>query len=260
MHKISSSRHQKSGSKRNSSGAPPFPVPMPYHQPPVPPVFHAMVPPPHIAVPGYAFPPGPGPFPSVENPLVKPASQAPRPAFVPTAHAVDAKTVQPSVQRDPNAYSNISSGRLPMQEQVDHLNNTWHHQRAFPPRTNISMQQGMGTRTFIRPPFYGPPPGYMVAPSFPGKYSFMILWLYICRTLCGNLSLIWVTSHYFLFILEFLHWLVLYLNYSVSAQDLHLYGMSPWHPRALLGDHILVILFHILSIQDLSLCLQKLYL
>ncbi|XP_054798502.1 la-related protein 1A [Prosopis cineraria] len=168
LHKISSSRHQKSGPKRNSSGAPPFPVPMAYHQPPVPPVFHAMVPPPHIAVPGYAFPPGPGPFPSVESPLIKPASQAPRQAFVSTAHAVDAKNVQPSVQGDPNAYVNISSGRSHMQEQVDHVNNTWHHQRAFPPRTNISMQQGMGTRTFIRPPFYGPPPGYMVAPSFPG--------------------------------------------------------------------------------------------
>ncbi|KAK4279252.1 hypothetical protein QN277_016981 [Acacia crassicarpa] len=168
LHKISSSRHQKSGSKRNSSGPPPFPVPMAYHQPPVPPVFHAMVPPPHIAVPGYAFPPGPGPFPSVENPLAKPPSQAPRQAFVPTVHAVDGKNVQPSAQGDPNAYVNISSGRPPMKEQVDHVNNTWHHQRAFPPRTNISMQQGLGTRTFIRPPFYGPPPGYMVAPSFPG--------------------------------------------------------------------------------------------
>lgn len=187
LNKMSSSRHQKPGSKRNSGVAPPFPVPMPYHQPPVPPVFHAMVPPPHIAVPGYAFPPGPGPFSSVENPLVKPAPQTPRQAFVPPAHAVDAKNVQPSLQGDPNAYVNFSNGRPHMQEQGDHLNNTWHPQRAFPTRANVPMQQGMGTRAFIRPPFYGPPPGYMVAPSFPGKHSIYVLCLCICTTPCtGN--------------------------------------------------------------------------
>lgn len=171
MHKQPSSRHQKPGARRTSNGAPPYPVPMPYHQPPVPPFFHAMVPPPHIAVPGYAFPPGPGPFPSVENPAVKPASQAPRQAFVPPGHAVDAKTGQPPVQGDPNSYINFSNGRPNMQEQGDHLNHAWHHQRPFPSRANISMQQGLGPRPFVRPPFYGPPPGYMIGPSFPGKIS-----------------------------------------------------------------------------------------
>ncbi|TKY57085.1 La-related protein 1A [Spatholobus suberectus] len=168
MHKLPSSRHQKPSAKRNSSGAPPFPVPMPYHQP-VPPFFHAMVPPPHIAVPGYAFPSGPGPFPGVENPLVKPVSQAPGQAFTPPAHAVDAKNVQPPVQGDPNAYAaNFSNGRPNIQEQGDHLHHAWHHQRPFPSRANIPMQQGLGPRPFLRPPFYGPPPGYMVGPSFPG--------------------------------------------------------------------------------------------
>ncbi|KAG5064552.1 hypothetical protein JHK85_005735 [Glycine max] len=168
MHKLPSSRHQKPGAKRNSNGAPPFPIPIHYHQP-VPPFFHPMVPPPHIAVPGYAFPPGPGPFPGVENPLAKPVSPAPGQAFAPPAHAVDGKNVQPPVQGDPNAYvGNFSNGRPNIQEQGDHLNHAWHHQRPFPSRANIPMQQGLGPRPFIRPPFYGPPPGYMVGPSFPG--------------------------------------------------------------------------------------------
>ncbi|KAF7831505.1 la-related protein 1A [Senna tora] len=165
VHKNSSSRHQKPGSRRNHPSGPPFPVPI---QAPLPPVFHAMVPPPHIAVPGYAFPPGPGPFPNVEHPLVKPASQTPRQAFIPPAHAVDAKNVQHPVQGDPNAYVNFSNGRSHMKEQGDHVNNTWHHQRTFPARANISMQQGMGPRTLMRPPFLGPPPAYMIAPGFPG--------------------------------------------------------------------------------------------
>lgn len=221
-HKLSSTHHQKSGFKRNSSQAPRFPVPTPYHQPSVPPVFHAMVPPPHIAVPGYAFPPGPGPFPSVEIPLVKSASQTPRQAFVPPAHAVDAKNVQPPVQGDPNAYiANFSNGRPNIQEQGDHLNHAWHHQRPFPARANISMQQGLGPRAFIRHPFYGPPPGYMVGPSFPGKISinsplfmctFVQLHIYAC---CHAQALMHFSTRMqwdFLscsFILEFLRQLVL---------------------------------------------------
>ncbi|XP_057441492.1 la-related protein 1A isoform X1 [Lotus japonicus] len=166
-HKGPPSRYQKPGPKRNGNGAPPFPVVMPYHQPPVPPFFHPMVPPPHIAVPGYAFPPGPGPFPSVENPLAKPGSQAPGQAFTPPAHAVEGKNVKPPVQGDPNGYAvNFSNGRPNVQEQGDHLNPAWHHQR--PSRGNMSMQHGLGPRPFMRPPFFGPPPGYMVGPSFPG--------------------------------------------------------------------------------------------
>lgn len=166
MHKLPSSRHQKPGVKRNSNGAPPFPIPMLYPQP-IPPFFPAMIPPPHIAIPGYAFPPGP--FPGVETPLAKPVSQSPGQAFAPPAHAVDAKNGPPPVQGDPKAYAaNFSNGRPNIQEQGDHQNNAWHHQRPFPSRANIPMQQGLGPRPFMRPPFYGPPPGYMVGPSFPG--------------------------------------------------------------------------------------------
>ncbi|QCE01528.1 la-related protein 1A [Vigna unguiculata] len=168
--KLPSSRHPKPGAKRNSGGAPPFPGPLPYLQP-VPPIFYPMVPPPHIAVPGYGFPPGPGPFPGVESPLGKPVSQPPPgQAFPPPAHAVDPKSVQPPVQGDPNAYAgNFANGRPNIQEQGDHLNHGWHHQRPFPSRPNIPMQHGLGPRPFIRPPFYGPPPGYIVGPGFPGS-------------------------------------------------------------------------------------------
>lgn len=174
MNKMPTPRYQKPGPKRNSNtnGAPHFPVAtMPYHQqPPVAPYFHPMAPPPHIAIPAYAFPPGSGPYPNGENPLVKPVSPAAAgQGFTSPAHAVDAKHVQPPVQGDPNAYAvNYPNGRPNIQEQGDHANHGWHHQRPFPARANMPMQHGMGPRPFIRPPFYGPPPGYMVGPSFPG--------------------------------------------------------------------------------------------
>ncbi|KAF7815523.1 la-related protein 1A [Senna tora] len=168
--KLPSSRHKPSP-KRNSSGGPPFPVPMSHYQQSIPPPFHAMVPPPHITVPGYAFPPGPGAFPNVENQLAKPASQTPRQAFIRSAHPVDAKGVQPPVQGDPNAFVvNFPNGRPNIQEQGEHLNHAWHHQRQFPARANISMQQGMGQRAFTRP-FHVPPPGYMIDPNFLGPAS-----------------------------------------------------------------------------------------
>ncbi|KAJ7960434.1 La-related protein like [Quillaja saponaria] len=173
LHKVSSSRHQKLSSKRNSSGPLPFPVPLPYQQPSIPPVFHAMGPPAHIAIPGYAYPPCPGPFPSVEHHLVKSGCEPPRPAFVPPILAMDAnKNVQPPQQGDPNAYVTKYSNRRPnMQEHVGLQHHVWHHQRAFNPRDNISMHQGVGPRPYIRPPFFGPAPGYMVGPSFPGPTS-----------------------------------------------------------------------------------------
>ncbi|XP_015873343.2 la-related protein 1A [Ziziphus jujuba] len=162
-HKYSSSRHQKSGPKRHPNGAPPFPIPLPYQQPSMPPVFHAMVPPPHLAVPGYPYQPFPGPIPSVETHLTKTGSETPGQAFAPP--------VQPPARGDPNSYVvNFPTRRPNMQEPGHHWNHAWHHQRAFNPRDNVPMQQGVGPRPFIRPQFYGPAPGFMVGgPSFPGS-------------------------------------------------------------------------------------------
>ncbi|KAK7817698.1 la-related protein 1a [Quercus suber] len=162
-HKNSSYRHQKSGSKRNPSGAQPFPIPLPYHQPPMPPVFHTMVPPPNI---GYAYRPGPGRFPTVETHLVKSGCETPPQALVPPGHGVDASR---NVQPPPNTYVvNFSNRRPSMQEPGGHFNHAWHHQRALNPRDNIPMQQGIGPRAFGGPPFFGPAPGFMVGSSFYG--------------------------------------------------------------------------------------------
>ncbi|CAK7331941.1 unnamed protein product [Dovyalis caffra] len=163
--KYSSSRHQKSGSKRNPNGAPPFPASFPYQQPPMPSVFPAMVPPPHFAVSGYAYQPGHPPFPPVETHLVKSGSEtSPMQPFVPPVN------VQPPPRGDPNAYAvNFPNRRPNVQESGGHLNQAWHHQRAFGPRDNIPVQQGMGPRPLVRPPFLVPPPGFIVGPAFPGQ-------------------------------------------------------------------------------------------
>ncbi|KAM5584808.1 la-related protein 1A [Rosa sericea] len=160
-HKHSSSQYQKTGPKRNPNVAPPFPVPFPYHQPSLPPVFHTMVHPPHIAASGYAFQPYPGPLANVENHIAKSGSETPVQGFV--------QPVQPQPRGNPNAYGvNFSSRRPNMQEPGGHWNHAWYQQRPFNPRENIPMQQGVGPRPFLRPPFFGPAPGFMVGPTIPG--------------------------------------------------------------------------------------------
>ncbi|XP_050369681.1 la-related protein 1A isoform X2 [Argentina anserina] len=163
-HKHSALQHQKTGAKRNPNVAPPFPVPLPYHQPPLPPVFHTMVHPPHIAASGYAFQPYPGPITNVENHLVKSGSETPVQGFVQPLH--------PQPRGNPHAYGvNFSSRRPNMQEPGGpggQWNQAWYLQQPLNPRENIPMQQGVGPRPFLRPQFFGPAPGFMVGPGIPG--------------------------------------------------------------------------------------------
>lgn len=167
-HKHSSSQYHQKGPRRNPNAAPPFPVPLPYHQPPLPPVFHTMVQHPHIAASGYAYQPYPGPIPSVENHIAKSGCETPVQAFV--------QPVQPQPRGNPNAYSaNFSTRRPNLPEPGGHWNHTWNHQRPFNPRENIPVQQGVGPRPFLRPHFFGPAPGFMVGPSIPGNYSMPVL-------------------------------------------------------------------------------------
>lgn len=175
-HKHLPLRHQKPGSKRNTNGGPPFPVPLPYHQPPMPPVFHSMIVP-HIPVSGYAYPPVTGPLPSVDPHLVKSGSETSMQAFVPPVHGIDSnRSVQPPPRGDPNAYIvNFPNRRPSLQEPGGHFNPAWHPQRPLGFRDGIQMQQGMGARAFIRPPFFGPAPGFMVGPAFPGPASLYYL-------------------------------------------------------------------------------------
>lgn len=170
-HKHSSSRHQKSGSKRNPHGGHPFPVPFPYHQPSVQPVFHTMVAPPHIGVPGYAYASCPGPFPSVEAHLVKSGCDTAPQTLVPPSHGVDAsRNMQPPARVDPNTYFvNFSNRRPNMPEPGGHFSHVWHHQRALNPRDNIPMQPCIGARALRGPPFFGPAAGFMVGPTFTGN-------------------------------------------------------------------------------------------
>ncbi|CAK9165708.1 unnamed protein product [Ilex paraguariensis] len=164
-HKHSTLRQQKAGSKRTPNGVPPFPVPLPYYQPTIPPVFHAMPPVPHIPVPGYAYRPSSGPFPSAETHLVKPGSETPMQNFVPPVNF----SVQPPPRGDANAYFvNFSNGRPNVQEPGSYLNPPWHHQRAFASKGNIHPQQNMGARAFVRPPYLGPAPGFIGGPPVPG--------------------------------------------------------------------------------------------
>ncbi|XP_062082377.1 la-related protein 1A isoform X2 [Humulus lupulus] len=170
-HKNPSSRHQRSGSKRNPHGPGSFPVPVqvpvPFFHPlqaAVPPVIHPMGPPPPMAVPAYAYPPFSGPVPNVETHLGKSGSETPVQAFMTPAQPL------PLPRGDQNVYPAHFSGRRPTtQESASHWNQNWHHQRAF--RDNVPMQQGVGPRTFARPQFFPAAPGFMVGPSFQGPGS-----------------------------------------------------------------------------------------
>ncbi|KAM1116425.1 hypothetical protein TB2_006822 [Malus domestica] len=158
-HKHSSSHHEK-GPRRNTNAAPLFPVPVPYHQQSLPTVFHTMVQP-YIPASGYAYQPYAGPIPSVGNHMVKSGFETPVQNFV--------QPVQPQPRNNPNAYGvNFSTRRPNMQEPGGPWNHTWHQQRAFNPRENIPVQQGVGPRPFLRPQLFGPAPRFMVGPSIPG--------------------------------------------------------------------------------------------
>ncbi|XP_039037617.1 la-related protein 1A-like [Hibiscus syriacus] len=176
-YKHSSAHHQKSDSKRNPNAGPRFPVPLPYYQQPVPAVFHPMVPTPHIAVPGpgYAYHPVPGPFPGIEPQLVKSGSETTMQAFGPPVQGLDpSRNMQLPPRGDPNAHpANISNRRPNMQEPGGHFNPGWNHQRAFNPREPFPMQPGVGPRSFARPPFFGPAPGFMIGPSYPGAVCYV---------------------------------------------------------------------------------------
>ncbi|CAN1182415.1 La-related protein 1A [Linum perenne] len=158
-----SSRHPKSGAKRNPNAPPPFPGPLPYQQPMMPQVFHAVVPPPYISVPTHAYQPGPAPFPTVEPHLVKPGTETP-----PIQPFAPPLNIQPSVRGESDSsLPNFPNRRPNVPESTGHTGHTW-HQRAFSPRDNVRMHQGMGPRPLLRPPLFPPGPGFMVGPTFSG--------------------------------------------------------------------------------------------
>lgn len=165
--------HHKAGFKRNHppnnvppNNVPPFPVPIPYQQPPIPPVFHTVVPAPHIPVRDFAY--RPGPFPN----MVKSAAEAPMQAFVAPLHDNN-RGFQPPPRGDPIAYANnIGNRRYDGQEAGGRFNQTWRPPRGINPADSVNMP-----RAFVRPPppFFGPAPGFISGPSFPGAPSMYYL-------------------------------------------------------------------------------------
>eukprot|EP00268_Persea_americana_P011018 TRINITY_DN14546_c0_g1_i3.p1 TRINITY_DN14546_c0_g1~~TRINITY_DN14546_c0_g1_i3.p1 ORF type:complete len:967 (+),score=186.90 TRINITY_DN14546_c0_g1_i3:325-3225(+) len=165
--------NQKPGSKRNAHahGAPPFPVPLPYHQPPMPPVFRPVVPAPHLPAHEYTYrQPCPPLFPNAELHVVKSTCETPMPVFIQPGQrgGVDAnRSFHPPPRGDPNAYGgNFVTRRRNMQDIGGRFNPRWRHQPSFNPRDNIVQQP----RAFVRPapPFFGPAPGFINGPAFPG--------------------------------------------------------------------------------------------
>ncbi|KAL0390750.1 UNVERIFIED_CONTAM: La-related protein 1A [Sesamum calycinum] len=126
----------KAGPKHGSNGLPSYPVPLPYYPPTFPPVFHTMVPP--ISSPGHSYQFPPGPLPRADAQLVKSGSDPAQASF----HMPNTK------------------------EQGGQMNPSWNNQRPAA-SNNFHLQQPLGPRPFIRPPFYGPT-GFVDGPNFPG--------------------------------------------------------------------------------------------
>lgn len=135
------------------------------------PVFHPMAGPPHIAIPGYAYPPFHGPFPAAEASAMKSGAETPAQPFAAPAHGVDpSRNHQPPLQvKDRHAYPSNFSNQRPMQHPGGPLNHQWSYHRASGPGENLPMPPVVRPSAFIRAPFYGPAPGFMVGPSFPGN-------------------------------------------------------------------------------------------
>ncbi|KAI3461183.1 hypothetical protein Pfo_017846 [Paulownia fortunei] len=157
------SMHQnKTGPKHGPNGVPPFPAPLTYYPPTVAPVFHTMVPIPPISAPGYAYQFHPGPFPRADAQLVKSGSDRAQ-AFAPPVNG----GFQPSPHGDSKANDSSSVGRRPStKEQCGQMNPSWNNQRPAA-SNNFHLQQTMGPRPFIRPPFFGST-GFVDGPNFPG--------------------------------------------------------------------------------------------
>ncbi|CAI9785795.1 unnamed protein product [Fraxinus pennsylvanica] len=162
--KPSNMHHHRTGPKHGPNVVPPFPVPSPYHQPTITPVFHAMVPMPHISDPGYARQFHPGPFPIPETQLVKSNSNTRVQGFAPPVNG----GFKPSSRSDAKDHDAKSGGRRPIaQEQGGQLNPSWPSQRPVVYNNNFHPQQTLGPRPFIKPPL-SDQAGFIDGPYFPG--------------------------------------------------------------------------------------------
>ncbi|KAF3658858.1 la-related protein 1A [Capsicum chacoense] len=162
--KSSSAVQQRAGPRHNQNGVP-FPVPLAYHQPAFPPFYPSMVPMPHIPLPGYAYQHPRGSFPGAEGHVARSDGDAASQAFVPPING----GFRPPSRGDPNDHdAKFYRGRPNPQERGNQFSSSLSNQRPVGSKDDIQLQQSMGLRPFIRPPFFGPAPGYMDGANFPG--------------------------------------------------------------------------------------------
>lgn len=163
-------RHQKASIKRNPNSVHPFHAPLTYHQQGIPPLFHTVLPPPHIPMAGYAYQPSPGSFPSVETNLIKSGNEVPIQAFVPPVYG----SMPPALGETNTYVANFSTRRPNVQKPCGHFNPAWHNQQAFGSNENINVQQSVGPRAFVRPQFFSPALGLITGPTFPGMFDIKV--------------------------------------------------------------------------------------
>lgn len=123
----------------------------------------------------YGYQPCPAPFPT--EPHIVKSGEPPMPAFIPTGQigGIDGnRNFQLPPRGDlsgwrPNAGHH---GNRPHNghETGPHFSQTWRHQRTYGPRDGMNMPHGIGPGAFIRPipQMFGPAPGYINRPGFPG--------------------------------------------------------------------------------------------
>ncbi|XP_073142897.1 la-related protein 1A-like isoform X3 [Henckelia pumila] len=165
--------HNKTGPKLGSSGAPPIPIRTPapkpiYYHPTVPPVFNAMLPMPPISGCGYAHPVSHGSFPGADTQVLKSGSDAPAQEFVPPVNGV----FYPSPHIDSSANYSNSVRRSPgVKNRGGQMNPSWNNQRPVA-YYDTHLQQNMGPRPFVSPPFFGPS-GLVDGPYLAGRPGFI---------------------------------------------------------------------------------------
>lgn len=159
-----SARQPKTGPRHRPNGAPPFPVPMAYQQPRFP-IYPPMIPVPHFQVPGYPYQHPRGTFPGTEGHMVNSGPNIATKAFLPPAKG----TVEPSLQGDHHPHNSKSLlGMTNKPEQNLQSKSAFPIPPSIGSKDNIQLQQTMGQRPFIRPPFYGPAPSFVDGSNFLG--------------------------------------------------------------------------------------------
>ncbi|XP_004241387.1 la-related protein 1A isoform X1 [Solanum lycopersicum] len=163
--KSSSAVQQRPVHRHNQNGVPSFPVPLAYHQSGFPPFYQSMVPMPHIPLPGYAYQPPRGSFSGAEGHVARSDGDAASQAFVPPING----GFRPPSRGDPNDHdAKFYRGRPNTQERGSQFSSSLSNQRSVGSKDDIQLQQSMGLRPFLRPPYFGPAPGYMDGANFPG--------------------------------------------------------------------------------------------